>query len=126
MHLLTSEIAEARASLEQALQFNVEETLFQPELLRLRGELRLLGGYGDRDCVQLAEQDFRTAIDAARGMSAKSDELRATTSLARLLARRGRRDEAGTMLADVYGWFTEGFNTGDLRAAKLLLYELSQ
>ena len=126
VHLLTSEIAEARASLEQALQFNVEETLFQPELLRLRGELRLLGGYGDRDCVQLAEQDFRTAIDAARGMSAKSDELRATTSLARLLARRGRRDEAGTMLADVYGWFTEGFNTGDLRAAKLLLYELSQ
>jgi predicted ATPase len=71
-----------------------------------------------------AEQDFRAAISVAGGMSAKSDELRATTSLALLLAQLGRRDEARTMLGNVYGWFTEGFNTGDLKEAKLLLDEL--
>ena len=52
-------------------------------------------------------------------------ELRATTSLARLLAKQGRRDEARTMLADIYGWFTEGFDTADLKDAKALLDELS-
>jgi predicted ATPase len=74
----------------------------------------------------MAEQDFRAAIDAARGMSAKSDELRATTNLARLLAKQGRCEEAHTMLADIYAWFTEGFDSGDLREAQLLLDELSR
>ena len=68
---------------------------------------------------------FRTAIEIARRQSAKSLELRATTSLARLLATQGRRDEARTMLADIYGWFTEGFDTADLKDAKALLDELS-
>jgi hypothetical protein len=59
-------------------------------------------------------------------MSAKSDELRATTSLGRLLAQQGRRHEASSMLADICGWFVEGLDTGDLREAKLLLDELNR
>jgi predicted ATPase len=53
-------------------------------------------------------------------------ELRATISLARLLAKQGRRDEARAMLADIYGWFTEGFDTADLKEAKALLDQLSR
>ena len=73
-----------------------------------------------------AEQCFRTAIEIARRQSARSEELRATTSLARLLAKQGRRDEARTMLAEIYGWFTEGFDTADLKDAKALLDELNE
>jgi predicted ATPase len=58
-------------------------------------------------------------------MSAKSIELRATTGLARLLRDTGRRADARSMLAEIYGWFTEGFDTADLKEAKLLLDELS-
>jgi tetratricopeptide (TPR) repeat protein len=72
-----------------------------------------------------AENSFRTAIGTARRLSAKSLELRATTGLARLLAEQGRRDEARTMLEEIYKWFTEGFNTADLKDAKALLEELS-
>jgi predicted ATPase len=71
-----------------------------------------------------AEQSFRTAIRIAQSQSAKSFELSATTGLARLLAKQGRRDEARTMLAEIYGWFTEGFETADLKNAKALLDEL--
>ena len=74
--------------------------------------------------VAAAETDFRRAIEIARTQSAKSWELRATMSLARLLATRGRRDEARAMLAEIYGWFTEGFDTADLKDAKTLLEEL--
>jgi hypothetical protein len=65
-------------------------------------------------------------IAIARNLSLKYGELRATTSLARLLATHGRRDEARTMLAKIYGWFTEGFDTLALTEAKALLYELNQ
>ena len=58
-------------------------------------------------------------------LSAKSRKLRATTSLTRLLAEQGRRDEARAMLAEIYGWFTEGFDTADLKDAKSLLDELA-
>ena len=58
-------------------------------------------------------------------MTAKAWELRATTSLARLLRDTNRREESRTMLAEVYGWFTEGFDTADLKEAKALLNELS-
>jgi predicted ATPase len=71
-----------------------------------------------------AEADFREAIALARNMSAKAWELRATMSLARLLAKQGRRDEARAMLAEIYGWFTEGFDTADLKDAKSLLDQL--
>jgi predicted ATPase len=72
-----------------------------------------------------AENCFRSAIEIARKQKGKSWELRATISLARLLASQGRRDEARTMLADIYNWFTEGFDTADLIDAKALLDELS-
>jgi len=61
----------------------------------------------------------------AQRQNAKSLELRATTSLARLLASQGRRDEARAMLADTYNWFTEGFDTADLKDARALLDQLT-
>jgi predicted ATPase len=64
-------------------------------------------------------------IDLARIMGAKARELRATMSLADMLAKNGRRDEARAMLAEICGWFTEGFDTADLKDAEALLDELS-
>jgi class 3 adenylate cyclase/predicted ATPase len=72
-----------------------------------------------------ARKCFERSITTARGQSAKSWELRATMSLARLLAKQGNRDEARTMLAEIYNWFTEGFDTADLKDAKALLSELT-
>jgi hypothetical protein len=112
-------IADALETVEQALKVNPDERDYRPETLRLRGELRLKQGQ-----VEFAEVDFREAIALARGMGAKAWELRATMSLARLLAQQGRRDEARAMLAEIYGWFTEGFDTADLKDAKVLLDEL--
>jgi predicted ATPase len=71
-----------------------------------------------------ADVCFRRAIEFARRQQAKSLELRATTSLAHLLASQGRRDEARSTLAEIYNWFTEGFDTADLKDAKALLDEL--
>jgi predicted ATPase len=73
----------------------------------------------------LGEADFREAIALAQKMGAKMWELRATISLARLLTKQGRRDTARTMLVDIYGWFTEGFDTTDLKDTKALLDELN-
>ena len=86
--------------------------------LRLRGDL-LLRGPGDERAA--AERLYREAISVAAGQQAKSLELRAATSLARLLRNEGKRDEARNLLAPVYGWFTEGFDTLDLKEAKALL-----
>jgi predicted ATPase len=72
-----------------------------------------------------AETYFRNAIEVARRQSARLFELRATVSLARLLRDTNHRDEARTMLAEIYGWFTEGFDTADLKDAKALLNELA-
>ena len=93
-----------------------------PWLHRVKGELLLLQNPSD---VAEAEQCFCTAIEIARRQSARMAELRATTSLAQLLAKQGKRDEARTMLADIYNWFTEGFDTADLKDAKRLLDRLS-
>ncbi len=95
---------------------------FEPELHRIKGELLLL----DPSRLEAAEHCFRTAIEKARRDAAKSWQLRATTSLARLLRDTNRRDEARSMLADVYNWFTEGFDTVDLKDAKALLDELAR
>jgi predicted ATPase len=76
--------------------------------------------------LERAERDFREAIELARGTNAKSDELRATTSLAQLLLETGRGDEARAMLAEIYNWFTEGFDTADLKEADALLAELGK
>jgi predicted ATPase len=95
----------------------------EPEMHRLEGELLLR--LKDSDAAE-ARICFERAIEIAREQSAKSWELRATLSLARLLASHGRCDEARAMLADIYGWFTEGFDTADLKDAKALLDELSR
>ena len=97
--------------------------LFEAEMRRLRGELLLNSG---DDAEIEADQSFRFAIEVARSRGAKSLELRATTSLARLLCDTNRRDEARTMLAEIYNWFTEGFDTADLKDAKALLEELAE
>ncbi len=70
------------------------------------------------------EACFQTALDIARRQQAKSLELRAATSLARLWQSQGKRQEAYDLLAPVYGWFTEGFDTADLKEARALLDEL--
>ncbi len=75
--------------------------------------------------IRRGRSKFAPRVDIARGQQAKSPELRATMSLARLLDKRGDRKEARAMLAAIYGWFTEGFDTADLKAAKTLLEELS-
>jgi predicted ATPase len=72
------------------------------------------------------ETCFQQAITIAQNQQAKSLELRAATSLARLWQQQGKRDEARQVLGDVYGWFTEGFDTPDLKDAKALLGELAE
>jgi hypothetical protein len=112
--------AEALETIERALRANPEEIVYQAEILRIRGELRLKQGW-----TELAEADFREAIALAQKMGAKAYELLATMSLARPLASQGRREEAHSMLAEIYNWFTEGFDTADLKDANALLDELS-
>jgi len=103
-----------------------EERNFAAELCRLRGELLLMRARTERlDSNAEAQALFLEAIEIARHQHAKSLELRATISLARLLASQGRRDEARALLAEIYNWFTEGFDTADLKEAKALLEELS-
>jgi adenylate cyclase len=76
--------------------------------------------------VQEAEGCFLKAIDIARQQQAKSLELQAVMSLARLWQQQGKKAEARQMLADIYSWFTEGFDTADLQEAKTLLEELTK
>jgi predicted ATPase len=86
----------------------------------MRGEIRLKQGD-----LKLAEVDFLDSIALAQSTSAKAWELRTSMSLARLLDGKRRRDDARAMLANIYNWFTEGFDTPDLIDAKALLDELS-
>jgi ATP/maltotriose-dependent transcriptional regulator MalT len=88
---------------------------------RVRGVLLLKAG-----STEEAEQSLRKSIQLSVGQSARMDQLWATMALARLLAGQGRRDEARAMLADIYNWFAEGFDTRDLKDAKTLLDQLSE
>jgi predicted ATPase len=72
-----------------------------------------------------AEDSFRTALTIAREQGTRGYELRAATSLARLWREQGRRGQARDLLAPLYGWFTEGFDTGDLKDARALLAQLA-
>lgn len=115
---------EARKLLTQALEVmdGNEERNWESELRRLEGELVVAETTEE---PMRAEAHFRSAIGIARSQSAKSLELRASTSLARLWRAHGKRHEACGILAPIYDWFTEGFDTPDLVAAKTLLHELS-
>src|SRR6185369_10275851 len=97
-----------------------EERSYYAETLRLKGWMLSLKGNREG-----AERDFLASLDWARRQQAKSWELRTSLSLARLWRSQGRRQEAYELLAPVYGWFTEGFDTKDLLEAKSLLGELA-
>jgi DNA-binding SARP family transcriptional activator/predicted ATPase len=108
-------LAEALTVVEQT-----GERHWEADLYRLRAEMLLRQGNETE-----AEASLQKAIEVARRQSARSWELRATIDLARLWQKQGRRDEARQVLAEIYGWFTEGFETPDLRQAKALLEEIS-
>jgi len=108
------------ATLAEALAFveQTDERHWEAELNRVQAELLLMVGNNTE-----AEASLHRAIEVARRQQARSWELRATTSLARLWQAQGRRDQARQILAEIYGWFTEGFDTPDLQEAKALLEE---
>jgi predicted ATPase len=126
MNAWFAEVCAKNGLVEEGLA-RVEDSLAQPqrdadaELYRVRGELLLARVPPDE---AQTESSFRKAIQVARGQGARFYELRATISLARLLRDTRRRDEARTMLAEIYNWFTEGFDLPDLKEAKALLEEL--
>jgi predicted ATPase len=96
---------------------------YEAELHRLKGELILARSTTE---AQAAEACFRNALTISRGESAKSLELRAAMSMSRLWQKQGKRAEARELLGAIYGWFTEGFDTADLQAAKTLLEDLNE
>ena len=117
-------IEEGLTLLNEALE-HIErsgEKVDQSEMLRLKAEVLLMR---DRAATAEAEHCLRAALEVARRQEARWWELRATTSLARLLAQQSRREEARTMLAEIYNWFTDGFELPDLKEAKALLDELN-
>ena len=122
-YLKTGRHKEGSKTIDEALDIveQSRERWWQAELHRLRGQLRL--AERTRDLAD-AEECFRCALAVSREQAARSLELRAATSLARLWAEQGKRTAAHDLLAPVYGWFTEGFDTADLKDAKTLLDEL--
>jgi predicted ATPase len=122
-HLLDAgRFAEGLATVERALAISADggHCIMDAELHRLKGEILQRLGAAEVD----AEDPFHRALEIARRQSARSLELRATMSLARLCCRCGRKAEARAVLAPVYEWFTEGFETRDLQEARALLAEL--
>ena len=114
---------EGLAALAEALTIvdRTEERWYEAEVHRLQGELLRMQGADPAE----VEACFRQAIEVARQQQAKSWELRAVMSLCRLWQEQGKREEARQRLAEIYGWFTEGFDTPDLKEARVLLEELS-
>ena len=119
---IAGQIEEAVTLLDDALQIveRTGERWFAAELNRHKGQLLLRQGHSEA-----AEELYRKALSIAEEQGAKLWELRAAVSLARLRRDQGRRAEARDLLAPVYGWFTEGFDTADLKEAKALLDELT-
>jgi predicted ATPase len=110
-------IGEATTAVE-----TTKERIWEAEVHRTAGEIALLSGEPD---AARAEAYFERALAVSRKQQAKSWELRAAMSMARLWRNQGKRDEARELLAPIYGWFTEGFDTRDLKQAKALLDELA-
>jgi predicted ATPase len=128
-----SALAEAHAAVRKS-----GERYYEAELYRLKGELTLQKFQVSSSTFHVphtqpsalnpqseAEEHFHQAVTIARCQSLKSLELRAVMSLSRLWQQQGKKDKAQKMLAEIYGWFTEGFDTADLREARVLLEELS-
>jgi predicted ATPase len=142
-HGKAGQAEEGLSALDEALAMADKngERAYEAELYRLKGELLLRmgewerGRMGENEKVTHSptlpltrsspEECFQKAIEIARRQSAKSWELRAVMSLSRLWQQQGKRGEARKLLAEIYGWFTEGFDTADLQEAKALLEELS-
>ena len=148
-HGKVGQVEEGLTLLAEALALvnRSEERWYEAELYRLKGELSLKSkqvkdkskasqdksgqvntSQGKSEVQNLeseAEECFRRAIEIARRQSAKSLELRAVMSLSRLWQQQGKKEEARKLLAEIYGWFTEGFDTADVQEAKALLEELS-
>src|SRR5262249_5917939 len=99
------------------------ERFYEAELYRLKGELTLQSPVQSlrSKAEEEAEECFYQAVDIARRQQAKSLELRAVMSLSRLWQGQGKKEQAHQLLAEIYGWFTEGFDTKDLQEAKALL-----
>ena len=119
---IAEQVEEGLSLLDDALQIDerTKERWLEAELYRQKGQLLLRQGYSEA-----AEKFYRKSIAIAVEQKAKLWELRAATSLARLRSDQGRGSEARDLLAPVYGWFTEGFDTADLKEAKALLDELA-
>ena len=116
-------LAEALAAVNKS-----GERFYEAELYRLKGELTLKQSRvrdPESEVQKEAQAYFLKAIEIARQQQAKSLELRAVMSLSRLWQQQGKKDEARQLLAEIYNWFTEGFETRDLQEAKALLEELS-
>jgi predicted ATPase len=122
-HAELQQFAEARFCLDQALK-EIEltkERWFEPEANRIAGEIVLKSPKSE---AAEANTFFERALTVARGQGAKSWELRAAMSLTRLWRDQGRQEDARKLLGTVYGWFSEGFETLDLREANALLNTL--
>src|SRR5262249_27623566 len=123
------------AALDEALALveQTEERFWEAEIYRLKGELLLevegaelsRGAADGMPDAESPEGCFLTAIAITRRQEGKALELRATVSLARLWRKQGKKEQAQHILAEIYGWFAEGFDTVDLQQAKALLQELS-
>jgi class 3 adenylate cyclase/predicted ATPase len=122
-HRKAGQVEKGLAVVAEGLEFvtKTSEHFGEVELHRVKGELLLARTPAD---PAEAEESFHNALEVARRQSAKFWELCAATSLARLWQEQGRKDEARNLLAPVYDWFTEGFDTADLKEAKALLEEL--
>jgi len=122
---------EGLATVAEALAFvdQTEERFYEAEIFRLKGELTLRSQAAGQNSKfkdeAEAEACFHKALDIARLQSARSLELRAATSLARLWQQQGKQAEAHDLLSEIYNWFAEGFDTKDLQDAKGLLDELA-
>jgi predicted ATPase len=133
VHMGAGQVEEAKSSLTEALgvvertgerRYDAILSLVWGNLLL--GEADRLNNAGDqREKAIEAEARFRHAVDVARRQNAKSLELQAVMRLGKLWQQQDKRNEARELLSDVYGWFTEGFDTADLAAARALLEELA-
>ena len=122
-NLIAGESKDGLKALDEAFA-HVNETgerFWEAELYRIKGVLLLLPGGSEAE----AEDCFKQALEVAKGQSAKSLELRAAMSMARLWRKQSKSAEAQELLSGIYGWFTEGFDTPDLIDAKGMLGELS-